>query len=208
MKLLSVYAVAGSGTLLFSSVLARRGLSPDDIPLFTRTVKFTFIQICDEVQNPTPQPMFNEAKNCSRAHEPQKQFAKTIMGMTRDLYTFLLGYSLDTSIKGRPGRTPPLKQKEHTFSKEPRISSAEETQPPVDHLPDDLVDELIKSHETSDILASRDRLFDSNAPEDHTLTQQDPTTHRYTAGRGFDCGKFQRDLKDVRRISPLLSHQT
>ncbi|KAL9047710.1 MAG: hypothetical protein Q9206_006537, partial [Seirophora lacunosa] len=147
MKLLSIYALAGSSTLLLSSVLARRGLSPDDIPLLTRTVKFTFIQICDEVQNPTPQPMFNEAR-----------FARTIMGVTRDLYTFLLGYySLDTSIQDRPGRTPPLHQKEHTFSNEPRISSGRDTQPPVDNLPDDLVDELIKSHETSDILASRNR---------------------------------------------------
>ncbi|KAI4111033.1 MAG: hypothetical protein LQ345_006877, partial [Seirophora villosa] len=81
------------------------------------------------------------------------------MGVTRDLYTFLLGYySLDTSIQDRPGRTPPLHQKEHTFSNEPRISSGGDTQPPVHHL----VDELMKSHETSDILASRDRLFDSN----------------------------------------------
>ncbi|KAL8644959.1 MAG: hypothetical protein Q9210_006981, partial [Variospora velana] len=179
MKLLSVYAVAGS-SLLVSSVLARRGLSPDTIPPLTRTVKYTFIQICDEVQNPTPQPMFNEAG-----------LARTVMGVSRDLYTFLMGYSLSTSIEDRPGPS------ERTFfSQEPWSSSGDNTHPPADDLLDDLVDELLQSQKTADIFASRDR-FDSHGPEDAALTEQqrEPTTHNY-AGRGFNCGKFQRDIKD------------
>lgn len=56
-----------SGILLSSSALARYGLSPDSIPLLTKTVDYTFHTICDEFHNPAPVPMFDEAVSLNLA---------------------------------------------------------------------------------------------------------------------------------------------
>ncbi|KAL8754817.1 MAG: hypothetical protein Q9184_004998 [Pyrenodesmia sp. 2 TL-2023] len=155
----SISAVLCSG-LLLSPVLARYGLTPDTVPLLTRTIKYTFLEICEGFQNPTPEPMFNEAA-----------LARTITGVSSDLYTFLMGYSVDTSAKDILGHVPSRKQ----------------------DLLDDLIDEVIHSHGATDLLASRDRFEDG--PEKSMLLKQDPTMHRY-AEEGFECQKFQRDIKD------------
>ncbi|KAL8645814.1 MAG: hypothetical protein Q9226_007131 [Calogaya cf. arnoldii] len=81
MKHTSLFA-ALSIPLLFSSVLARHGLDPDSIPMLTRTIDYTFHSICNDYQNPVPIPLFDELG-----------LAKTIFGITNDLYSFMMGYS-------------------------------------------------------------------------------------------------------------------
>ncbi|KAL8853667.1 MAG: hypothetical protein Q9221_001478 [Calogaya cf. arnoldii] len=71
--------------LLFSSVLARHGLDPESIPMLTRTIDYTFHSICNDYHNPVPIPLFDEMG-----------LAKTIFGITNDLYSFMMGYSMDS----------------------------------------------------------------------------------------------------------------
>ncbi|KAI4181501.1 MAG: hypothetical protein LQ346_006767, partial [Caloplaca aetnensis] len=160
MKTSSIYAVLGS-SFLVSPVFARYGLTPDTIPPLTRTVKYTFLEICEGFQNPTPEPMFNEA-----------ELARTIMGVSSDLYTFLMGYGVDAA--------PKINTRGHVPSRK-------------NDLLDDLIDESIHSHGATDLLASRDRFEDGS--KDRMLLKQDPTTHRY-AEEGFECQKFQRDITE------------
>ena len=54
------FRAALSSALLFSSALARYGISPDTIPMLTRTVDYTFHTICNDFHNPVPPQMFDE----------------------------------------------------------------------------------------------------------------------------------------------------
>lgn len=159
MKLFS-FTTAISSALLFSSALARYGLSPDTIPLLTKTIDYTFHTICDEFHNPVPTPMFDEAK-----------LASIIVALSSDIYTFLMGYSIDDQDDTRD------------------MTKYAKRGP---DLLETLIDEIIDSNSRSDLLESQMPLV--KGPLGSKLQKQErPTTHRYASDE-FDCSQFQRDV--------------
>ncbi|KAL8721239.1 MAG: hypothetical protein Q9225_002051, partial [Loekoesia sp. 1 TL-2023] len=183
MKLFSTCA-ALSSTLFFSSTLARYGLSPDTIPMLTRTVDYTFHTICDNFHNPVPSPMFDEM-----------ELASTILALSNDLYLLLMGYSVgdDVSIRHqKPLSNDRGNPKEKTHDTKRRTDLLE-----------DLIDEVINSNRRSDLLESQMPLI--KGPLGPELRKEDPTTHSY-APKGFNCPQFQRDL--MKKVSKYANSQS
>ncbi|KAL8922053.1 MAG: hypothetical protein Q9172_003736, partial [Xanthocarpia lactea] len=175
MKRSSVYA-ALSNSLLFPYVFARYGLNPDSIPLLTRTFDYTFHSICDDYHNPVPTPLFDE----------QQGLAKTIFGVTNDLYSFLMGYSVDAdhasnnkepdTIRGHNALREPLREKQRGSD-----------------LVQSLIDEMIQNTRRSELLESQ--VVVAKGPVRDIISEREPIMHRY-ASDNFNCPKFRRDLFD------------
>ncbi|KAL8824803.1 MAG: hypothetical protein Q9170_008034, partial [Blastenia crenularia] len=173
MKSFSISA-ALSSLLLVSPTLARYGLSPDAVPLLTRTVDYTFHSICDDFHNPVPAPITYEAQ----------ELAKTILAFTNDLYTFLMGYSVGSDIESRD-KDPLSNDRERDPARSPSDTDS------ATGLLEDLIDEIINSDRRSNLLESQMPLVKGPlAPE---LRKEDRTTHSY-ASEDFDCPQFQRDV--------------
>ncbi|KAL8914986.1 MAG: hypothetical protein Q9171_000426 [Xanthocarpia ochracea] len=165
MKRSSVYA-ALSSTLLFPYVFARYGLNPDSIPMLTRTIDYTFRSICDDYHNPVPTPLFDE-----------QGLAKTIFGITNDLYSFLMGYSVDADhasnnkepdmIWGHNALREPLREKQRGAD-----------------LVQSLIDEMIQSTRRSELLESQ--VVIAKGPVRDIISEQEPIMHRYFSDN-FNC---------------------
>ncbi|KAL9598020.1 MAG: hypothetical protein Q9219_004776 [cf. Caloplaca sp. 3 TL-2023] len=120
------FGIALSSASLVSPVFARIGLSPDAVPLLTRTVDYTFHTICNDFHNPVPSPMFDET-----------DLASVILAFTSDLYTFLMGYSVGAKT-GEEERDP----SSHFGERSGKIV-------------EDLVEEIINSDRRSNLLESQ-----------------------------------------------------
>ncbi|KAL8677280.1 MAG: hypothetical protein Q9186_006291 [Xanthomendoza sp. 1 TL-2023] len=173
MKLSSIVA-ALSSSLLYSSAFARYGLNPDSIPMLTKTVDYTFHSICDDYHNPVPTPLFDE-----------QGLAKTIFGITNDLYSFLMGYSVgDEADDDDDGNNRKYGSSQKQLQGKRRESDFVQ----------DLIDEMIHSTRRSELLESQ--IPKIEGPIGPMLVDQEQTMHRYTS-EDFDCLKFQRDVLAV-----------
>ncbi|KAL8749088.1 MAG: hypothetical protein Q9199_007909 [Rusavskia elegans] len=175
----SSVVLALSSTLLFSSALARYGLDPDSIPLLTRTVDYTFHSICDDFHNPVPTPLFDELG-----------LAKTIFGITNDLYSFLMGYSLGDNNENN-NDVDNDKQRVVT-SDHPSLRARIRENQHGSNLLHDLIDEMMQNTRRSGLLESQTVI--AKNPVGDKIMEQEATMHRYSAKEKFDCPKFQHDV--------------
>ncbi|KAL8722232.1 MAG: hypothetical protein Q9181_007533 [Wetmoreana brouardii] len=102
-----------------------------------------------------------------------------IMGITNDLYSFLMGYSVSDDSSDR--------DKEMLFHGRKQASARDVRR----DLLQDLIDENMNSRRRSDLLESQIPFI--KGPIGPMLRDQDTTTHRYEANE-FDCIKFQQDV--------------
>ncbi|KAL8978973.1 MAG: hypothetical protein Q9205_005589, partial [Flavoplaca limonia] len=207
----TIIVTALSSSILYSSVFARYGLNPDDIPMLTRTVDYTFHSICDNYHNPVPTPMFNELG-----------LARTIFDLTNDLYSFLMGYSVGSDDNDKNpvhNDNRRVVVSEHPSLKT-RLREEDQRGP---GLLQDLIDDVMQSNRRSELLESQ-TVIGKGQIGDKVMEQEEETMHSYAAKKKFDCPKFQHDLyefaesfknmtyaiseKCYRQCTPTATHNT
>ncbi|KAL8889688.1 MAG: hypothetical protein Q9192_005981 [Flavoplaca navasiana] len=200
----TIFFTALSSSILYSSVFARYGLNPDDIPMLTRTVDYTFHSICDNYHNPVPTPVFNELG-----------LARTIFDLTNDLYSFLMGYSVGSDDNDNTSNH--IDNKRVVVAEHPSLKTRlreEDQRGP--GLLQDLIDDVMQSNRRSELLESQ-TVF-GKGPISDKVMEQEETMHSYAAKKKFDCPKFQHDLyenmtyaiseKCYRQCTPTATYNT
>ncbi|KAL8864004.1 MAG: hypothetical protein Q9198_010164, partial [Flavoplaca austrocitrina] len=180
----TIIFTALSSSLLYSSVIARYGLSPDDIPMLTRTVDYTFHSICDNYHNPVPTPLFNELG-----------LARTVFDLTNDLYSFLMGYSVGSNDNDN-NLVHNDKRRVRVYEDPSLKTSLREEDQRGPGLLQDLIDDVIQSNRRSELLESQ-TVIAKGPIGDKLMEHEEETMHSYAAKKKFDCPKFQHDLYEV-----------